>query len=339
MWVSLLNKNIIISMVTVISLFAGCGGSSLGYKWAGYTELLAIDFDKNAVETFKLNFPEIPIWQRDIKEITGKEILDFCKIKKGELDILDGSPPCQGFSTAGKRNVNDNRNELFKQYVRLINDLQPKVFIMENVLGMAQGKMKGMFIEIIKTLKALNYQVKCKQLNAKYYNVPQSRKRLIFIGIRNDLNEQPVFPKPNKNINSVKKAIHDLNNKQNSKIDHIWIDESPEGRNTKTYPLALKAKQGQKYARQHKRCFWDKPSSTITTGGIATMPPYLRSVDCHPLYTRTFSILEYKLLFSYPDNFKFANNPLLALKRIGNSVPPKFMQAIAETIKTKILET
>ena len=82
---------------TVISLFAGCGGSSLGYKMAGFEELLAIDFDENAVKTFKLNFPEVPIWLKDITQIKGKDILGFCSIKEGELDVLDGSPPCQGF--------------------------------------------------------------------------------------------------------------------------------------------------------------------------------------------------------------------------------------------------
>src|SRR3990167_2497045 len=100
-------------MNTVISLFSGCGGSSLGYKLAGFKELLAIDFDKNSVETFKLNFPDVPIWQKDIKEVGSQEILDFCKIKKGELDILDGSTPCQGFSMAGSKRVGDDRNSLF----------------------------------------------------------------------------------------------------------------------------------------------------------------------------------------------------------------------------------
>jgi len=133
---------------TVISTFSGCGGSSLGYKWAGFREFLAIDFDENSVETFKLNFPDIPVWQRDINDVKGGEIIKFCKINKGELDLLDGSPPCQGFSTAGKRRVNDPRNSLFESFVRLINDLQPKVFVMENVSGMIKGRMKGMFLEV-----------------------------------------------------------------------------------------------------------------------------------------------------------------------------------------------
>jgi len=165
---------------TVISIFAGCGGSSLGYKMAGYKELLAIEWDDNAVETFKLNF-DCPIWKRDIREVTGKEILDFCNIKPTELDILDGSPPCQGFSTAGKRQVTDERNDLFKEFVRLINELQPKVFVMENVSGMVKGKMRGWFKEIMFALKATDYNVKCKLMNAVNYEVPQSRQRLIWI--------------------------------------------------------------------------------------------------------------------------------------------------------------
>ena len=102
--------------LTVISTFAGIGGSTLGYKWAGYKELLAIEWDKKACKIFSLNFPEIPIWERDIKDCSGKEILSFCKIKKGELSILDGSPPCQGFSTAGKRKILDERNFLYNHH-------------------------------------------------------------------------------------------------------------------------------------------------------------------------------------------------------------------------------
>jgi len=111
-------------MPTVISTFAGGGGSSLGYHMAGYKELLAIDFEHNACDTLRLNF-DFPIWQRDIREVTAEEILSFCHLQSGELDVLDGSPPCQGFSTAGKRNLHDSRNNLFKDFVRLIEGLQP----------------------------------------------------------------------------------------------------------------------------------------------------------------------------------------------------------------------
>ena len=171
---------------TFISLFAGCGGSSLGYSMAGYRELLAVEWDDNAVETFKLNFSDVPVYHGDIHDLTVEHCLKLAGINVGELDLLDGSPPCQGFSTAGKRQIDDKRNQLYMEYVRLLRGLQPKVFVMENVSGLVKGKMKLIFADIMKELKASGYTVKCKLLNAMYFHVPQSRQRLIWIGVRND---------------------------------------------------------------------------------------------------------------------------------------------------------
>lgn len=172
---------------TVISTFSGCGGSSLGYQLAGGKVLLAVEMDDNAVETYKLNFPNTPVYHGDIHNLTSDEILKRCNLKPGELDILDGSPPCQGFSTAGKREYCDPRNQLYNEYIRLLRGLQPKVFVMENVSGLVKGKMKLIFKDILTELKASGYNVKVRLMNAMYYNVPQSRQRLIFIGVRNDL--------------------------------------------------------------------------------------------------------------------------------------------------------
>ena len=286
---------------TVISTFAGCGGSSLGYKWAGFKELLAIDFEKNAVDTFKLNFKEVPAWLRDIKTVTAEEILNFCGIKPGELDVLDGSPPCQGFSTAGKRQVNDTRNDLFKEFVRLIEGLQPKVFVMENVSGMAKGKMKGMFIQIIKTLKSLNYQVKCKQMNAKYYGVPQSRERLIFIGVRNDLKIEPEYPDGSNKLISPSEIIPELKGKKF---------------------LTFRNRKGVKDAVRTTRLPAPAIISRLSMEG---------RIDID-------DICILKKLQSFPINFEFTENTInKSRQRIGNSVPPKMMQAIATTIKKKIL--
>jgi DNA (cytosine-5)-methyltransferase 1 len=172
---------------TVISLFAGCGGSSLGYSMAGYRELLAVEWDDHAVETFKMNFPDVPVWHGDITGLSLEESLQIAEIRPGELDVLDGSPPCQGFSTAGKRNMDDGRNQLFREYVRLLQDFQPKVFVMENVSGMVKGKMKLIFAEILRELKDCGYYAEARLMNAMYFGVPQSRQRIIIIGVRIDL--------------------------------------------------------------------------------------------------------------------------------------------------------
>ena len=296
-------------MVTVISTFAGCGGSSLGYKWAGFKELLAIDNNKNAVETFKLNF-DCPIWERDIKEVTGKEILEFCKIKKGELDVLDGSPPCQGFSTAGKRVISDERNDLFKEFIRLINELQPKVFVMENVSGMMKGKMKGCFNQILKELKTTDYNVKCKLMNAMWYGVPQSRERLIFIGVRKDLNVEPNFPKPNNKLITVMEALKNVKNKTFAP-------------NKELRPLQIRDKLK-----------WMKPAPTLVKMSFAIFGKCV----VHPTGKRHLTIEEAKRICSYHDKFVFIGNFQEQWARIGNSVMPKFMQAIAENIKTNILD-
>ena len=172
---------------TVVSLFAGCGGSSLGYSMAGFRELLAVEWDDHAVETFKANFPGVPVWHGDIAKLAVGEALRITGLQPGELDVLDGSPPCQGFSTAGKRKMDDGRNQLFREYIRLLRGLQPKVLIMENVSGMVKGKMKLIFVEILKELKSSGYHVSARLMNAMYYGVPQSRQRMIFVGVREDL--------------------------------------------------------------------------------------------------------------------------------------------------------
>lgn len=314
-------------MVTVISTFAGCGGSSLGYKLAGYNELLAIEWDTNAVETFKLNFPEVPVWQKDINLVTIEEILAFCNLQPGGLDVLDGSPPCQGFSTAGKRQVTDPRNDLFLQYVRLLRGLQPQVFVMENVSGMVKGAMKGKFKEIIITLKAAGYNVKCRLMNSMYYGVPQSRQRLIFIGVRNDLKIEPSHPKPQSKIITVREALEGLINPP---------DELKAAYDIPNYikPVLRTIKHGEngeKYKRGSyfnlKRTHWTRPSFTI----LKTPDTY------HPFESRFLTKSELKRIASFPDDFQFIGGLRDIYNRIGNSVPPFFMKAIAEHIKNQIL--
>ena len=301
-------------------------GSSLGYKWAGFRELLAVDFDSHAVECFKLNFPEVPVWQRSVTEITGQEILEFCKIKKGELDVLDGSPPCQGFSTAGKRQVNDPRNDLFKHYVRLINELQPKVFVMENVSGMAKGKMKGRFIEIIKALKETGYIVKAKQMNAANYGVPQSRERIIFVGTRIDIKGEFVYPSPQGKVVTARDAI-----------DYLY-DSEKKNRKPVTKGLlafAMKLREGEAGSRYHPngslfgliRISSNKPCPTVIKSAGTGLLHYRDSLSF-------LSVNELKVLCSFPIEWKLGSSRAKSIDRLGNAVMPKFMQAIAEQVKT-----
>lgn len=302
---------------TVISTFAGCGGSSLGYSMAGYRELLAVEWEQNAVDTFRLNFPDVPVYHGDIAKLSVDVCLRLTGLQPGELDVFDGSPPCQGFSTAGKRQMDDERNQLFREYVRLLKGLQPKVFVMENVSGMVKGKMKLLFAEILRELKACGYRVSARLLNAMYFHVPQSRQRMIFIGVREDLSIEPSHPVAQSRPLAVGVAIQDV------------LDVTPHPLTSLYREYWHTAKPGEPLGRSLADMKVDpsRPSPTI------------RKKPCllHWVHPRWLTSEEIKRLASYPTDYQFQDEQS-AWARIGNSVPPLFMRAIAEHIRTSILQ-
>lgn len=314
---------------TVISTFAGTGGSSLGYHMAGFQELLAIDFDEDAVEAFKLNFPDVPVWHASVVDVKPDDILRFCKLERGQLDVFDGSPPCQGFSSAkGKVNVNDDRNDLFKEFVRLVDGLQPKVFVMENVSGMIRGKMKGRFIRIMEEVKSMNYEVKAKVLNAMYYGVPQSRERIFFIGVRKDLNKIPVFPTPSPNLVTVADALKTVVN----------VGHYPPITNAFIRSILHRLKPGEQASKYHAKGSFFNSSRYPLNAPAPTMTKMIPVGGVfHPLENRHISINEAKAICSFPQDWKLSDNFAKAWARLGNAVMPLQMRAIAETIAREIL--
>lgn len=291
---------------TVISTFAGCGGSSLGYKLAGFRELLAVEWDNNAVETFRLNFPEVPVYHGDIAKLTGAECMRLAGVGVGELDVFDGSPPCQGFSTAGKRKFDDPRNSLFREYARLLKELQPRVFVMENVTGMIKGHMKQAYLTIIAELRACGYRAKGEVLNAMYYNVPQSRERVIIIGVRNDLWMEPSHPKPQTRPQCALCAIADI------------TDDNENPYKVRNF------NQANRHLEHHK------PSPTLTKSEVP-------GSDLPFAGAKRIGAKSAARIASFPDAWIWAGDWKDAINRIGNSVPPNLMRAIATHIKENIL--
>ncbi len=173
---------------TAISLFCGAGGCSLGFKQAGYSILYANDKDSAAVETYRKNSPEAICSNEDIDSLDFNNVLDEVGLKKGELDILIGGPPCQGFSTAGSRFWDDPRNHLLKSYVTALEVIQPKWFIMENVEGLLTSN-KGQYIfEAAKAFIDLGYSIRIEKIYSQEYGVPQRRKRVLIVGNRLGVN-------------------------------------------------------------------------------------------------------------------------------------------------------
>ncbi len=192
---------------TAISTFSGCGGSCLGYRMAGFRVAWASEFIPAAAEVYRANHPDTTLDTRDIRDVKPSDILEAAGLKAGELDLMDGSPPCASFSTAGKREKHwgkakkysdtvQRTDDLFFEFIRLLDGLKPKVFVAENVSGLVKGVAKGYFLEILAKLKACGYRVGVKVLDAQWLGVPQARQRTIFIGVREDLGRAPLFPKP-----------------------------------------------------------------------------------------------------------------------------------------------
>ena len=324
----------------VASTFSGCGGSCLGYRMAGFKVVWANEFVPIARASYAANSsPDCFVDPRDIKHVEAQDILNLTGLKPGELDLFDGSPPCQAFSTAGKREKSWGKakqyehgakqcNEtLFAEYIRLLKGLQPKVFVAENVSGLVRGTAKGMFLEILRDLKASGYNVKCKLLDAKWLGVPQSRLRTIFIGVRNDMDREPVHPKPLTYFYSVCDALPSI----------IRSTEDPKGQ------FSI-------------RTFSNQPHGTITTCNsnhikVEVQPTSCLKEDMQPCKTvttddsfgirgivkRKFTIAEVKRICSFPDDFILIGSYVQQWERLGNSVPPLMMRSIAEVIRDQIL--
>ncbi len=203
----------------VVSTFAGCGGSSLGYRMAGFKVLWASEFVEAAREVYQANAAAGTIVDgRDIRKVDPLEVLRTLGLKVGELDVLDGSPPCASFSTAGKRqahwgkskkysDVEQRTDDLFFEFIRFVKAMKPRAFVAENVSGLVKGAAKGYFIQILAAMKACGYRVEARLLDAQWLGVPQTRQRIIFVGVRDDLGLNPAFPSPLSYRYSVRDAL------------------------------------------------------------------------------------------------------------------------------------
>lgn len=321
----------------VVSTFSGCGGSSLGYKMAGFRVLWANEFIPAAQDTYRANHPTTILDTGDIRKVTVDSILEATGLKVGELDLFDGSPPCASFSTSGLRekawgkvkDYSDTKqrvDDLFYEYTRLLKGLQPKVFVAENVSGLVKGTAKGQFIEILAALRDCGYRVDAKVLDAQWLGVPQMRQRLIFIGVRNDLNAKPAHPQPLIYRYSVRDAWADVPEDDNvrsfkdTKLYPHWLQCDSKGNNERRLNL--------------KRLRWHEPSNSICQ--TMSNSPGTAAI-AHPDEPRYPTIAELKRIGGFPDDFILTGDFSKQWERIGRAVPPVMMMHIASTIRDKIL--
>ena len=322
----------------VASTFCGGGGSSLGYRMAGFKVVWSSEFIESARETYIANaHADTILDSRDIRSVEPDDILSATGLGVGELDIFDGSPPCSSFSLSGSRekgwgktkqysDKSQRTDDLFFEYARILEGLQPKVFVAENVAGLVVGSAKGYFIEILKILRMCGYRVSCRVLDAQWLGVPQSRKRTIFIGVRNDIGLDPVFPDPNPWRYSLSDAFTPQPVRSN--VDGCEsIERFAIGAEWK------RLRQGQQSIKYFNliRCDMRLPSPTITGRSVSA------ASATHPTECRKFTIGELKRICSFPDDFVLSGTYSQQYERLGRAVPPLMMKAIAETVRDRIL--
>lgn len=335
----------------VVSLFSGCGGSSLGYKLAGFKILSANEFVIEAQNTYRSNFPDTLLLTEDIRNITGEQILELIKKKPKELELLDGSPPCNAFSTAGKGSKNWGRikhysdettqrtDDLYFEFIRILKVIRPKVFLTENVPALVTGKNKGYFNNIFTQMRESGYKVKCTILDASHYHVAQKRRRLFFMGVRNDFNISPSFPSiQTKRSMIVKDVLNDIVNQE-------WELEEAKDMNRGSKMWLRRIRPGEKGSNAHpnksyhslSRISYDRPAPTIIGVSPNSLGNHKRSSLCHPIEDRYLTITELKRIASFPDDFILTGNFCQQWERIARAVPPNLMRAIAIHIRDKIL--
>ena len=298
-----------------IDLFSGCGGMSKGFELAGGNCKGFVEFWKPAIETHELNCGG---------ELIGKDITqikeDVIEKYKG-VDVIIGGPPCQGFSLAGRRKKEDLRNRLFEEFVRFVKIIRPKYFVMENVPGIASMKNEdgtNIITEIFEAFVKEGYDVDCKVLCAENYEVPQKRRRAIFIG--NRLKNKNNYPDFIDNKVFLREVLN-LPYAQVEEIQHIYEKTSKK----KNYMISF-VEEGKNYGTF--RSNYIKPRIDGFSGTITKSGRYI-----HPIFNRLLSIREHARIQSFPEDFRFCGTMKQKYEQIGNAVPVLMAKAIAEVIK------
>jgi DNA (cytosine-5)-methyltransferase 1 len=353
----------------LVSTFSGCGGSCLGFEMAGYETLWASEFVPAAAATYRLNHSGVHVDESDVRDVTADTIRAV--IGDVEIDVLEGSPPCASFSTAGSREKHwgktkkysdraQRTDDLFFEYARLLDELQPRAFIAENVAGLVAGKSKGYFLEIMKALRDCGYRVEAQLLDASWLGVPQSRRRLIFMGIRNDLQRDPIFPKALPYRYSITDAcpwittagIRGVNYTEQLFLNpgaDDWFAELKtlghpdcdsieyESVNISHYAI------GREWLRLHAGRTSDKYFSLVRVDSRKPIPTVTATAGTvgaagvtHPSEARKFTIAEIRRLCSFPDDFELVGTFAQRWERLGRSVPPLMMKAVADELATTL---
>jgi DNA (cytosine-5)-methyltransferase 1 len=339
--------------LSFIDLFSGCGGLSHGLEMSGHKCLLGVDANKEAIQSFAANHPHAEVFLGDIKKLSDKKLKELLKNQK--IDMVVGGPPCQGFSTVGRGAVDDVRNQLFKEFIRIVKLTDPKVVVFENVTGLVAKKNQQILAQIFKHFEKLGFNMDARVLSAEEFGVPEKRRRTIIMGVKNS---EVIFPeathgaRAGKKIRTVSDAIknlkgprgkiynHDVDLAQlSSKSDRERLKFIPAGRGIRYQTdekefLPKRLWFGVKWEELREKRFRQtrlqrlpltEPSPTILTS---------RTSYYHPVEPRYLTPREAAACQSFPNDFIFHGSQTAVFRQIGNAVPPLLARALGESIKS-----
>ena len=329
--------------MNLLSLFSGCGGLDLGFEKAGFKIPVANEFDKTIYETFKVNHPQTHLIENDVRNISKKDIKPYFN---GDIDGIIGGPPCQSWSEAGAlRGIEDERGQLFFEYIRLLKECKPKFFLAENVSGMLSNRHSSAVKNIIELFENAGYDVTVNMVNAKDYGVAEERKRVFYIGFRKDIQINFKFPGGSTEFANKKITLKDI----------IWDLQDtaiPAEKNNQHNPNAINNNEyftgsySPIFMSRNRVKSWNEQAFTVQASGrqcqLHPQAPKMEKIDKNSyrfvpgkehLYRR-MTIREIARVQGFPDDFQFIYKNLdTGYKMIGNAVPVNLAYEIAVSIK------
>lgn len=338
-----------------IDVFSGAGGLSCGLEMAGFKCVLGIDFNKHAMTTFARNHKHAHAYAGDVTKLTNKKIKDI--IGDRDINVVVGGPPCQGFSTVGPGNPEDDRNKLFLEFLRIVKLTKPEYVVIENVTGLLAKKNEKTLKAIFKRFVSLGYNMDVQVMSSQNYGVPEKRRRTIFIGSR--VNDKITFPKkthdiimaktfrPPVTVGDVLEDIehggeifnHDLESAQiKSKLDKKRLARIPEGKgiryekDEKAY-LTKSLKLGVDWATMREGRFRQTKFQRLDRNSVSPTIMTHRHSYYHPVENRYLTQREAAKIQSFPNDFVFEGPLSAQWRQIGNAVPPLMAKAIGTAIK------
>lgn len=350
-----------------ISLFSGGMGLDIGLERAGFNCVVCNEIDALAVETIKLNKPKLPVISDSVEHVTLESLSEAAGFDVSGIDLLAGGPPCQAFSVFGqRRGLRDGRGRMIFEFFRLVDEIRPKTFLMENVRGLhsmplvpkgveADGSFMSehtepgsLLRELIRLFETVGYRVDCYLVNSVNYGAPQIRERLLCIGSRFDIN--PDFPspefsnRPSDNLPSFR-TLGDVIGKGFFDPDPSMMNFSPRklkylamvppGGNWRNLPENVQKESMGKswYLKGGRSAYWRRLSFDFPSPTVVTMPNHAGTSMCHPAELRALTVGEMAAVQEFPHEWKFAGSPTDKCRQIGNAVPPRLGQVAGKVLQ------